>query len=141
MAGISAYEANKILEHVFRGETHSGYSTVYVAMLKSSASAAMTGAQVAAIEADYTSYARAAITVGTSAFDAAASGATENSAVITFPACTSGSNTLTHFAILDANNGDSDDNLLFFGALSASASVASPDIPNFPVGELDITLI
>lgn len=87
-------------------------------------------------EATYTSYARVA--VARSGAGWAVSGNTgDNVAAINFPACTGGSNTITHFGIgTDASGAGT---LLFSGALSASLAVSSGITPSFAAGALDIT--
>ena len=65
----------------------------------------------------------------------ASGGATSNAAAITFPACTSGSNTITGFGAYDNSSGG---NLLWYG--TCSLSVSTGITPEFAIGELDITL-
>ena len=87
-------------------------------------------------EATYTSYARVA--VARSGAGWAVSGNTaDNAAAVTFPACTGGTNTITHFGIgTDASGVGT---LLFSGALTASLAVSSGITPSFATGALDIT--
>jgi hypothetical protein len=86
-------------------------------------------------EATYTSYARVA--VARSGAGWTISGANvSNAAAITFPACTGGSNTITHFGIGSDVSGTG--NLFFKGALGASLAVSSGITPSFAIGELDV---
>lgn len=86
-------------------------------------------------EATYTSYARVA--VARSGAGWTVSGANcSNAAAVTFPACTGGSNTITHFGIGTDSSGAG--NLIFKGALSASLAVSSGITPAFAIGELDV---
>lgn len=85
-------------------------------------------------EATYTSYAR--VSVARSGVGWTVSGNNvSNAAAVTFPACTGGSNTITHFSIgTDASGAG---NLLLSGALSASLAVSSGITPSFATGDLD----
>lgn len=86
-------------------------------------------------EATYTPYARVA--VARSAAGWTVSGANvSNAAAITFPACTSGSDTITHFGIGSASSGAG--NLFFKGPLDASRAISAGITPSFAIGELDV---
>lgn len=86
-------------------------------------------------EATYTSYARVA--VARSGAGWTVSGANvSNTAAVTFPACTGGTNTITHFGIGSDSSGAG--NLFFKGALTASLAVSSGITPSFAIGELDV---
>lgn len=88
-------------------------------------------------EATYTSYARVA--VARNGVQWTVSGDTgTNANAITFPACTGGSNTITHFGIGTASSGAGV--LLLSGALAASLAVSSGITPSFASGELDVTV-
>lgn len=87
-------------------------------------------------EATFTSYAR--VSVARSGAGWTVSGnQVSNAAAITFPACTGGSNTITHFGIGTDSSGTG--NLLFSGALSASLAVSAGITPNFAIGQLVTT--
>lgn len=95
-----------------------------------------TGSQTTS-EANYTSYARVA--VARSGAGWTISGANvSNTAAVTFPTATGGSNTVTHFGIGSDSSGAG--NLFFKGALSASLAVSSGITPEFAIGELDVNL-
>jgi len=88
-------------------------------------------------EADYTGYARKAIARAGGSWTTA-DGATENTAAITFDACTGGSNSITHFAICKADvEGVAD--LIYYGALGTTLEVSAGITPEFAAGELDIS--
>lgn len=87
-------------------------------------------------EATYTSYARVAVARSAAGWTVAAN-AVSNTAAITFPAATGGSNTITHFGVGTDSSGVG--TLLYKGALTASLAVSSGITPNFPIGDLDIT--
>jgi hypothetical protein len=114
-----------------RGSTTAG--VVYVSL--HTADPGETGSQTTS-EATYTSYAR--VSVVRSASGWAVSGNTgDNVALITFPQCTGGSNTITHFGIGSDSTGAG--NLFFKGALTASLAVSNGITPEFAIGVLDVT--
>lgn len=88
-------------------------------------------------EATYTSYARVAVARSTAGWTVSGNTATNDSA-ISFPACTGGSNTITHFGIGTDSSGAG--NLVIKGALTASLAVSSGITPSFAAGDLDVTL-
>lgn len=85
-------------------------------------------------EAAYTSYARVAVARSGSGWTVSGN-TVSNAALIQFPQCTGGSETITHFAIGTAAS--STGKLLYKGALSASLAVSSGIQPQFGAGELD----
>jgi hypothetical protein len=94
-----------------------------------------TGTQTSS-EATYTSYARVSVTRSSGQW--AVSGNTaDNVNAISFPACTGGSNTITHFGIGSDSSGTG--NLFFSGALTSSLSVSNGITPSFAAGALDVT--
>lgn len=87
-------------------------------------------------EATYTSYARVAVNRTSGAWTVSGN-QVSNAAAITFPACTGGSNTITHFGIGSALSGAG--NLFFKGTVTPNISVASGVAVNFPIGQLVTT--
>lgn len=87
-------------------------------------------------EAAYTSYARVAVTRDGAGWTVSGNSAT-NFALIQFPECTGGSETITHVSITTAVSGAS--KILYSGALSASRSVSSGIQPQFAAGALTVT--
>lgn len=87
-------------------------------------------------EATYTSYARVAVARSSGAWDVT-SGVASNLALLAFPACTGGTNVITHVGIGTDSSGAG--NLLFKSALGASLSVSSGVTPDFPIGQLTVT--
>lgn len=88
-------------------------------------------------EGNYTSYARVSVARSTAGWTVAA-GVADNDAAITFPACTGGSDTETHFGIGSDASGAG--NRFMNGALTASLAVSSGITPSFAIGALDVTL-
>jgi hypothetical protein len=87
-------------------------------------------------EATYTSYARVAVT-GSTGFSAAASASTSNTALIQFPQCTGGSNTITHVSIGTAASGAGQ--IIYRGALNSSLGVSNLVQPQFSAAALTAT--
>ena len=135
MAGMSDYLENEILDHILLTGAYVQATHIYVALCTSAPIDGDDGSDLAAKEADYTSYAR----VACDTWDAASGGATANTGAIDFPEATGGSSTVTHFALLDNNIGDDTDHMLYWGALSAQKAITTGDTPSFAAGDLDIT--
>lgn len=127
MAGFTTYLQQKVLDHV-RGKTSYTMPTAYVALYTANPTDAGGGT-----EANYGSYAR--VTTAGADWNAASGTSGTNANAISFPACTSGTNTITGFGILDASSGG---NLLAWG--TCSLSVSTGITPSFAAGALALTL-
>lgn len=88
-----------------------------------------------AAEANYTGYARVALTKAT-AWTGTSSPFT-NANLVQFGACTAGTNALTHFAVVDTASGAVA--MMISGALSATLNVSSGIQPQFAPGALSIS--
>jgi len=86
-------------------------------------------------ECAYGSYARVAVARTVGGWTVSGN-AVSNAALIQFPQCTSGSETITHFAVGTSSGGAG--KILYKGALSASLAVSSGIQPQFAAGDLDI---
>lgn len=86
-------------------------------------------------ECAYTSYARVAVARSGSGWTVSGN-TVSNAALIQFPQCTGGSESVTHVGIGTAAS--STGKLLYKGALSASLAVSSGIQPQFAAGDLDI---
>ena len=124
---FTTYLENELLDHVFRGATYTAPSTVYVALYTTATSGAGGGTEVSG-----GSYARKSM-----AFDAASSGATDNTSAVEFATATASWGTVTHTAIHDAITGG---NMLAETALTASKAIGSGDVFRYQAGEFDVTL-
>ena len=126
MAGnLSNYLENKVLDHILGTTSYTKPTTVYVALYTAAPNDAGGGTPVTG-----GSYARQ-----TAAFDASASGATQNSANIDFvnmPACT-----VVAVGIFDALTAG---NLLVWGTLATNKSLDAGDTLRIATGDLDISL-
>ena len=90
-------------------------------------------------ECTYGSYARVAAdrTAGGTAWTVTGNTA-DNTAALTFPEATSGSETATYVGIGDTISGAG--NLLFYGLLTASLAITTGVEPEFAAGTLDVTM-
>lgn len=87
-------------------------------------------------EADYTGYARVALTKASAWADG---GSTfTNADLIQFGVCTAGNNALTHFAIVDTASGAG--NMMYSGPMSITLNVSAPIQPQINAGSLSITV-
>lgn len=87
-------------------------------------------------EAAYGSYARVAVARSGSGWTVSGNEA-ENAALIQFPECTSGSETISYVSITTASSGTS--KILYSGALSASRAISSGIQPQFAATALTVT--
>lgn len=144
MSATNAFETD-LLDHIFanadianigdatglRGSTTAG--SFYISL--HTADPGETGDQTTS-EATYTSYARVAVVRSGSGWTVSGNEVT-NAAAVTFPACTGGSSTVTHFGIGTDSTGAG--NLLFYGALTASLAISNGITPSFAIGALSVT--
>jgi hypothetical protein len=88
-------------------------------------------------EANYTGYTRATISRSTSAWTISSTTAAANVGVISFPACTAGSNTATYVSVGSSFSGAG--KILYSGALTASLAISAGITPSFNTASLTIT--
>lgn len=88
-------------------------------------------------EATFGAYARQAVARSGAGFTVSAANVS-NAAAITFPAGTSGSETITHFGIGEAVSGA--ETLFMSGALDTSRAAGTGITLEFAIGELDVDL-
>jgi hypothetical protein len=123
---MSDYLELKVLDHVLGTSAYTMPTTVYIGLSTGSFADDNSGTELTG-----NGYARQSI-----AFDAAASGTTDNTSNVDFPAATGSWGTVSHYGLFDASSGG---NLLIHGAFTVSKTVASGDILRIAAGELDIT--
>lgn len=87
-------------------------------------------------EATYGSYARVAVSRDSGGFTVSNNQA-QNTALVQFPQCTSGSETVTHVSITTASSGASQ--ILYKGALTQSVAVSAPIQPQFNASAFTVT--
>ena len=84
-------------------------------------------------EATYTGYARVLVTRDAAGWTVSGNQAS-NTAEVTFPECTGGTNTITHVSVgLVATSASQ---ILYKGALTASINISNLITPRFPVGTI-----
>lgn len=110
-----------------------GNANLYVAL--HTADPGEAGSQTTS-ECAYGSYARVAV-ARTSGGWTVSGNQVQNTAVINFPECTSGSETVTHFSIGTLTSGAGQ--ILYKGALTASRNVSSGITLQFPATSITIT--
>jgi hypothetical protein len=123
---FSNYLENKVLGHVFGGVSYTAPATLYAALFTSDPGETGSGTEVSG-----GSYARQTITFTVTGNQAS------NTAAVEFPTATGSWGTVTYAAIYDASTSG---NLLAYGALSSSKTIASGDVLRIPAGDFDITL-
>lgn len=131
MAGKSDYLESKILNYIFNGGSFTAPSTVYVALFTSAPTDAGGGTEVSG-----GSYARAAITCNDTNFPTTSTGLIQNAVVQNFAQASAGWGTVVAFGIFDALT---DGNLLYWGAISPTKTVASGDTLSIAINQLQIS--
>jgi hypothetical protein len=140
---LSDYLENKLIDHVFRGQTYTAPATIYVALYTSACSDAGGGTEVTG-----GSYARASVAsslanwAGTQAAASTTAstgtgGTTSNNGVITFATPSAGWGTVTHVGLVDALTAG---NLLICTALTTGKTINSGDTVTFPAASLTTTI-
>jgi hypothetical protein len=129
MTMLSNYLEGKWVEHVLRNTAYTSPGTsVYVSLHTADPTDAGNGAEVSG-----NNYSRVQVT----AWDAAASRATQNTNAINFATPSGSWGTCTHYGIWDAATVG---NLLFYGALTSSIAPTSGATVQFAAGALDLAL-
>jgi hypothetical protein len=129
MGSLSDYLENELLDHVLGNGAYS-VPTIYIAL--STADPTDTGSGLT--EPTYTNYAR----VAHSSWNTASSRATSNNGAINFAQKTDGSSeTITHFAIMDASSGG---NMLAHGSFTTQKTIVVNNTPTIADTELDVSV-
>ena len=123
---FSNYLANEILDDVFSGNAYSVPSTFYLALYTATPNAGGGGTELSG-----NGYARQTVAFTTTAQTSS------NTAAVEYPTTTASWGTITSVGVFDALTSG---NLLAFGNLTASKTIASGDVLRIPTGDLDITL-
>ena len=124
---MSNYLENALINAVLRNIPYTPPTTVYLALYTTDPTEADIGA-----ESVLGAYARQP-----SAYVAPANGASSNSADITYPVVTSGSETIAFIGIRDALTAG---NLLFYGPLTTPKALITDNQLVFKAGQLNVTL-
>ena len=130
---LSNATENQVLKMLLQGTdpSYRAGATQYLALFTADPGEA--GA--VASEASYTGYARVALAKSGAWTDGGSTFTNAN--LIQFGACTAGSNTLTHFAVVDTASGAV--NMMISGALSATLNVSPGIQPQFASNALSIS--
>lgn len=123
---FSNYLENKVLLHVFGATSYTAPATLYVGLFTTDPGEGGTGTEVSG-----GSYARQTITFTVTNNQAS------NTAAVEFPTATASWGTVAYAAIYDASTSG---NMLAYGALTTSKTIASGDVLRIPAGDFDINL-
>lgn len=86
-------------------------------------------------EANYTGYARVQITKASAWTDGGSS--FSNAALVQWPLCSAGTNTISHFAVVTTASGAGQ--IIYSGALSSTLAVSAGIQPQAAIGSLTVT--
>ncbi|MCC7082185.1 MAG: hypothetical protein IT530_16050 [Burkholderiales bacterium] len=140
---LGDYLENKLVDHVFRATAYTAPSTIYAGLSTSACSDSSIGTEVSG-----GSYARVAITTGTTAFkgthgstsgaSSGTNGTISNAAAVTFPAPTANWGSVTHWFLADASSGG---NVLICAALTVPKTINNGDAaPSFAIDAMTIQI-
>jgi hypothetical protein len=130
--GFSQYLSEKVMGQFLNGTAYTWPTTVYVALFTVQPSGGTGGT-----EADYTGYARVAMTVGTTDFTAVStSGEVQNAIAINFPTNTGTAQTVVGYGFFDASTGG---DLLTDNTLTSSQTINNGASASFAAGALTLT--
>ena len=143
MAAMSDYLENKIVDWLFRGQTYTVPTGLYVGLFTTAPLDAGGGTEVSG-----SGYARVNLApslsnwAGTQAAastvaSTGTSGTTSNNSTITFPTPTASWGLVTSFGIFDALTAG---NLLFYGGLTIQKTINQGDTVTFPAASLSIQI-
>ncbi len=128
MAGLSNTWEDNVLDYI------TGVDPAvqrYLALMTATPTDTTLGTEVAT--AGGTLYTRMAIN-----FDAASGGATQNNGIITFPTAGASWGTVTHWAVCEGDV-EAVNDVIIYGAFTASKTIAASDVFEILDGELDLT--
>lgn len=133
---MSNYLENKLIDHILRGTAFTAPSTLYFALCTAAPTDASTGSNLSEISGG--NYARQSLASNSTNWNATSGtdGTSSNAVEIKWAGVT-WSGTVSHVAICDALTGG---NILFYGALAGSQTVASGDSISFGAGSLTIQI-
>lgn len=128
MGSLCDYAENKVLDHILKTASYTPPTTVYLAFF----TADPTDAGVLTNEATYTGYARKSIPFG-----AAATRAITQNAQVDFDACGGGSNTISHWGLMDGDV-EGAGNMLAYGAFTTPKVVSAGYTPFVASAEIQV---
>ena len=131
--GVCNNLANKLLDHVFKTTPYTVETNLYVALF----TASPTDSGVAGTEVSGGAYAREVC----NGWDAAAAGASQNTAAITFDTATASWGTVAWFLLLNhLTDAASATNTLIWATIDPTKVIGIDDVAEYAIGALDITL-
>ena len=144
MSAASNYLENKLIDHIFRGQTFTKPTSLWIGLCTAAPSDSSIGTEVTG-----NNYARVEISCSLAnwvasqgvtsplAASSGTGGATSNGSTITFPTPSGEWGTVTHWVICDAATSG---NVLFYGALAASKLIQSGDDVAFVANAIQVTV-
>lgn len=143
MAAMSDYLENKLIDYLFRGQTFTAPTGLYVGLLTATPSDTGGGTEVSGnayarqnLAPSLTNWAGTQAAASTTA-STGTTGTTSNNTAITFPTPSASWGTVTAFGIYDAVTAG---NLLFYGTLNISKTINQGDTVTFPISSLSIQI-
>lgn len=139
---FSDYLENKLVDFIFRAQTLTAPSSIFVGLSTAACSDTGFGTEVTG-----GSYARVSVTSalanwagtqssGSTTASTGTGGVTSNNAAVNFPTPSAGWGTVTHWFLADASTSG---NLLFCAALTTSKTINSGDTVSFAAAALTVT--
>lgn len=126
-SNVSTFLANKVIDHILRGQAYSVPETVYASLHTAAVGDDGSGAEVSGGD-----YERTAI-----AFDAASSRATANTSEVTFPEASGDWGNIGWFGVWDAQT---DGNLLLWGKTTVTKHIVSGQTASIAAAALTLTI-
>lgn len=139
MSNMSDYLEGQIRAHIFRDASFTKPSTLAICLCTSAPSDSSTGSTITEVS-NSNGYSRQTLDPDDANWSAGTSsnGLTSNLSAITFTASGGGWGTITHVAICD-NATYGSGNMLFYGTLTASKTIADGDSLTFAISALSVT--
>lgn len=142
MSQMTNYLENKLVDHIFRAQTFTAPTNLYISL--HTADPTDTGGSELAATGNYS---RATVanslanwagtqSAGSTTASTGTGGQTSNNGTITFATPSASWGTVTHFAIWDAASAG---NCLLYGALTVSKTINSGDTVSFAAAALSVT--
>jgi len=135
MDGLSDYYEDKLNDFLFGAQALTPEATYYLALATATVGEDDDGSTFT--EANYTGYARVALTNNKTNFSASSGGVVSNATEIRFPKATGGSSTVVELVLLDA---ETDGNIICGGTITTSKTYSDGDRPVFEIGEITFTI-
>lgn len=127
---LSTYLVNKLVNHVYRATTYTSPTTVYAALVTSTAAGSDLLAGTLTNEASGGSYARVALTIG------APTAGVASASTVTFTTATAGWGVIRWLAICDASTAG---NILGYQQLSSDVTINNGNTFQFNSGSLTVS--